>query len=305
MNNNRPKSGMPSSVKSHEENRINPAYTNLSDTQRIKPFKPQEGVTYIWGYTENGDVIVGIEEPWKYPQAFEPSNYLSEELEALKKLSQEVGFGHPTVTADFTKEAEVKIGKARIAGELFYDKKNKSWCINNKSGRFHLVQDDAKIIKQLMNEVADKIKKEAEINVHIKILKQAFFNPSQMWQKAKNHSRDRWRTENNLNIVIEGLRIIVKHSFKKNISPEIEKQLSPIKKDINNIIDKINQTNTPNQPEQIDIIRDVLQRFDKIVKELSPLTNTDRDVIAALEKQLDYFRQQIVTEIKQTTLDNR
>src|SRR5262249_20820314 len=68
----------PHRVSNQEIGRINYAYTNITQNRNApnpKPFKPVEGVLYSWVYLENPEtgnreIILGIEKPWLYPQAF-------------------------------------------------------------------------------------------------------------------------------------------------------------------------------------------------------------------------------------------
>lgn len=50
------RAGFSETIKTVEKGRINPAFTILDEH-----FKPKEGVNYIWVYTENRDIILGIE----------------------------------------------------------------------------------------------------------------------------------------------------------------------------------------------------------------------------------------------------
>ena len=137
------------SVNKAEESRINPAYIKLEDLHcdNLVP-----GVTYLWVLKAGGNIVVGIEKPWVYPEAF---NYdlsdlkdqerwadISRQLQSAPELAKtEHGFGHPTLGAAFSEKGEVVIGYAHLGGELRF--KSDHWVLDNRSGRYGRAQETA------------------------------------------------------------------------------------------------------------------------------------------------------------------
>lgn len=163
-------------IKASEKNRINPAYTNISQGQT---FKAIEGVTYLWLYTDKMEVIMGIDKPWHYPEAFKVNNdaewqriaaQLREGAQSNNKLEP---IGHPTLACTFepTGAAKSEEGKAYLGGELRYDNSKDQWVLSNKSGRFGRAKEtDAFIIdksKKILYEVGREISHHNKIKIDI------------------------------------------------------------------------------------------------------------------------------------------
>lgn len=97
-------------------------------TPRTQKFAPQQTVRYLWVVTDEGELVVGVEDALNNPDAFEPG-----QVAYLK--GQAADLGHPTLAADFVEnDGRTVPGQGRIGGELFYQ--NGSWAINNASGRY-------------------------------------------------------------------------------------------------------------------------------------------------------------------------
>lgn len=100
--------------------RLNLAYYDLTEEQG--GLTPVSGVTYLWVVREDGHLVIGVEDPSKWPAAF-PN--------APKEGD---GLGHPTLGARFSPTGEALPGKGRIAGEL--EAYRGAWKINDHSGRY-------------------------------------------------------------------------------------------------------------------------------------------------------------------------
>ncbi|MCP0913036.1 DUF5617 domain-containing protein [Legionella sp. 27cVA30] len=147
----------PSHLNRYESQRINLGYTNLHhSSQKINLIKD---VNYLWVYNAKKELILGIEEPWKYPQAFidrqntEQLNFFNSKI--LPQLKKAGILGHPTLACHFSAQGSAlpKEGQAFIAGELGY--REGKWVLNNNSGRYsQYSKEDPKQIKFYMDEVA-------------------------------------------------------------------------------------------------------------------------------------------------------
>ncbi|MBN1205311.1 MAG: hypothetical protein JXB05_10335 [Myxococcaceae bacterium] len=137
---------LPDRVKPSELTMINPVWIDIEANP--KEFVAFPDVTYLWVMRDDGKVIIGVEEPWKYPQAFADSvkgtledmrkHYEAQQEYWNAKSIRDGSGGHPTLAAWFseTGEASGHAGFAYIGGELQYDKVGKKWMLNNRSGRF-------------------------------------------------------------------------------------------------------------------------------------------------------------------------
>jgi hypothetical protein len=100
--------------------RLNLAYYDLTEEQG--GLTPINGVIYLWVVREDGHLVIGVEDPSKWPAAF-PN--------APKEGD---GLGHPTLGVRFSATGEALPGKGRIAGEL--EAHGGAWKINDHSGRY-------------------------------------------------------------------------------------------------------------------------------------------------------------------------
>jgi len=82
---------MPRRVKTSELTMINPVWidivANPEEFTQIKEIQAFEEVVFLWVLREDGKVIVGIEEPWRFPEAFASS--LHDTLEKMKEYFEE------------------------------------------------------------------------------------------------------------------------------------------------------------------------------------------------------------------------
>ena len=139
-------------IKPSEQDRINPAYCNISAIGRFDPVKT---VKYIWALTKDGEIIIGIDKPWEYPQAFqidirkpEQKKLWDEIVIQLKKglllksddSLPKAAIGHPTIVVHFQTEdhkvGTVIPGECVLGGDLYFNSDQNSWILNNRSGRF-------------------------------------------------------------------------------------------------------------------------------------------------------------------------
>jgi hypothetical protein len=172
---------LPSRVKPSELTMINPVWIDIEANP--EEFVAYQDVTYLWVMRDDGKIILGVEEPWKYPQAFAPSVSITLEkmrrhYEAQKDYwnSQSIrdgSGGHPTLAAWFseTGEASDYAGFAFIGGELQYDSVSKKWVLSNRSGRFGRKDDleAARVTKEdletELNAAAQKIRSRTGLEV--------------------------------------------------------------------------------------------------------------------------------------------
>lgn len=149
-------------IKPSEQGRINPAYCNISAVGR---FDPIETVMYIWALTENNEIIIGIDKPWEYPQAFNIDIHIPEQQALWDVIAAQfkeglfsdsppmsdssdgsspndslskATIGHPTIVVHFetdeNKVGTVIPGRCVLGGDLYYNENE--WILNNRSGRF-------------------------------------------------------------------------------------------------------------------------------------------------------------------------
>ena len=147
-------------VNEPEKSRINAAYMNI--TTSSEKFVPVKGVTYLWIYKppekpdDEKEIIIGIERPWEYPQAF-GMKASDEKWKILAKQLQEADeLGHVTLAATFDSKgaAQPELSKAYIGGELRY-KSDGHWQMDNSSGRFgDLKGISLEQVRELVNEAA-------------------------------------------------------------------------------------------------------------------------------------------------------
>ena len=140
-----------------EKERVNPSYTNLLDFNG--PLVPS--VIYLWVLNSKHEIIIGIENPWRHPEAFgfDVSHPIDKEL--WRKIAAQLettsddpsahtGFGHPTLAPAFTDSGIVNIGTAYLGGELRFE--DDKWILNNRSGRYGRVrEEDSDTIEQIQN----------------------------------------------------------------------------------------------------------------------------------------------------------
>lgn len=144
----------PHKIKPQEMERLNPAFTKLEDLKSLVP-----GVPYLWVLDSQGNINIGIEEPWKYPQAF---GFKGDEQtwQQIKKNLIPNKIGHPSLTPVFDDKGKVitstQTKVAYIGGEINY--KNNTWLVSNYSGRYGAAKGKNSLeIQQLLNNVAQKI----------------------------------------------------------------------------------------------------------------------------------------------------
>jgi len=153
---------IPFKVKPSEKGRINLAFANITmDKKDGVTFKPVQGVTYLWVYTEKKEIVIGIEEAWKYPQAFIDTNDVKQTQDFERKIKPQLMasslLGHVTLSCLFSQaqnnrgQAEPQNGKAFIGGELKFI--NGKWLVDNQSGRFGIINNTSKSVQLLMHEV--------------------------------------------------------------------------------------------------------------------------------------------------------
>jgi len=127
-------------IKPTEQGRVNPAYYHLRD---LNPNAFVPTVPYIWVITEKREVVIGIEAPWDYPDAFGFNIENPEDAKNWTHIQQQLKeaqpiLGHPTIAVQFLEtraDAGTTLpGKCYIGGDLFHDGEN--WILNNRSGRY-------------------------------------------------------------------------------------------------------------------------------------------------------------------------
>ncbi|HET9141798.1 hypothetical protein [Actinophytocola sp.] len=101
--------------------RLNAFWYDL--TEQGGGLQPNPGVEYLWVVRDDGHLVIGVEDPSKFTEAFPFLN-------GDKSMD---GLGHPTIAATFGAKGETQPGKGRIAGEL---KDAGGWLINDHSGRY-------------------------------------------------------------------------------------------------------------------------------------------------------------------------
>ncbi|NER39446.1 MAG: hypothetical protein F6J93_36805 [Oscillatoria sp. SIO1A7] len=184
----------PHRVKPSEATMINSVWIDLKETPQ--EFVNNKQITYLWvlydyssrsqehSQSEEKTVIVGIEEPWKYMDAFDKSVHpkleeMKKHYEETKDFSNSLGLkdgmgGHPTLAAWFSSDGRAtgSNGCAYIGGELYWDKK--TWFLNNQSGRFGRAKGDHKLkkeqIEELLNEAKEIIEKAVNIEITVEVI---------------------------------------------------------------------------------------------------------------------------------------
>jgi len=176
----RPK--LPARVKPSELTMINPVWIDIQ--QNPEEFVADTSVTFLWVMRGDGAIILGIEEPWRFPGAFDPSVHdkleeMREHYETRAKLWAELGEkdgsgGHPTLAAWFaeTGEASDYAGFAYLGGELKYQ--DGHWVLSNESGRFGRGQElrDGSVseedVRETMQAAATRIDELLGLTVQLK-----------------------------------------------------------------------------------------------------------------------------------------
>jgi len=164
----------PRRVKTSELTMINPVWidilANPEEFGQITEIEAFKDVVFLWVLREDGRVIVGIEEPWKFPEAFDPSLHatlekMKEYFEENKKYFERDGSGgHPTLAAWFADDGSSSCyaGAAYVGGELRFNKQSGKWELSNRSGRFGRI-DEIKANTVTKEEVAEKMIEAAKI----------------------------------------------------------------------------------------------------------------------------------------------
>ncbi|GLU31245.1 hypothetical protein WKR88_15550 [Trinickia caryophylli] len=174
---------LPHRVKPSELELINPVWIDIEANP--KEFVADQSLTYLWVLRDDGKVILGIEEPWKYPQAFsdavrEKLDEMRDHYEAQYQQNEKDGSGgHPTLAAwfDETGRADPRGGYAFLGGELKYDGQIGGWMLSNRSGRFGrgagltdgTVSEEA--VLEAMSFAAQVIEAQTGLNVSIEVVR--------------------------------------------------------------------------------------------------------------------------------------
>lgn len=240
----------PKIIKKQEEASINYAYTNLTQAFNdfASKFTPVEGVRYLWVYTEKKEIIIGIEEPWNYPQAFIDTKKLKDCQffhEKIKPLKLNNKLGHPTLTIIFDEkngtiqDSQTQVGKALIGGELiFVDKK---WKLDNNSGRFGNRKKDPTTVQNLMHEILAQFKNITTINpiFQISLSHARYLNAYyKIWEKSNDEVQsainllEDYTKSNMFNLFFSG------HWGRKNVDL-VKKALLEFKKNRPNTLEDI------------------------------------------------------------------
>jgi len=187
----------PHKLRPQEEERINPGYINIT---KGDAFTPVANVLYIWIYTAEKELIVGVKKPWMHPEAFFNANALEEitSKDWWKKTSkdwEEAGrIGHPTLSDAFEQTGEASPQKSRvlIGGKIILNEDN-TIGIYNKSGRFGNVKNDPIDALYLLHEIKDLFAKAIRIQAKFNI-KLVLKNPKvdylpsyyKIWEKSND-----------------------------------------------------------------------------------------------------------------------
>lgn len=176
---------LPSRVKPSELTMINPVWIDIqTDPQE---FVANKSVTFLWVMRDDGSVIVGVEEPWKYPDAFSPS--VRPMLEEMRKHYEakaaywdehsvrDGSGGHPTLAAWFSPSGDASghAGFAYIGGELRYEAET-GWILTNQSGRFGRRDElnDGTVTRAdvllAMNAAAQRIREKTGLTVAVRVM---------------------------------------------------------------------------------------------------------------------------------------
>lgn len=103
--------------------------SSVSKSCRLDQFLVLD-IVILWLVNENGDVVFAVEEA--------VSDGLPLDVPRHRRAEHKIGkdkLGHPSLVAG---------GKARIAGEIYYDIRRNAWMINMKSGRYSAEYDRTK-----------------------------------------------------------------------------------------------------------------------------------------------------------------
>lgn len=163
-------SKLPRYVRKPEEGRVNAAYWNIT---KQPGFKPNPGVTYLWILNADGDIVIGIEEPWKYPQAFNLEEKIAgkilTEMQQEMKTNKILGLGHPTLVTQFDEKGIPlsALGKAKIAGELYFV--DGEWQIDNLSGRYGQRDEDLMEVQYFLHEVSEQFQRDSSVRPSIRL----------------------------------------------------------------------------------------------------------------------------------------
>ncbi len=107
--------------------RLNSAWQNRS-LQGVDHPPLVPGVKYLWVINNDGDLILGVEDPSQAATAFPDTEHPE------RHQSTSDGLGHPTLAAAFTGMGVAVPGAGRIGGELMFE--GGAWLINDSSGRY-------------------------------------------------------------------------------------------------------------------------------------------------------------------------
>ncbi|STX81444.1 Uncharacterised protein [Legionella busanensis] len=178
--------------KEHEKDRLNPTITQIELLAGL-----HQDIPYIWAIDNTGNIMIGIEKPWLYPQAFgfKGNETLWHEIkEQLKLKNDNLNYGHPTLTPIYEESGKIISSDiselAFIGGELVY--KDNKWIINNKSGRFRHVIDknnqpaSAEVITHILTLVSEKLR-EAGI---VKVIEIAFYSKPNKDKCTENNASE-------------------------------------------------------------------------------------------------------------------
>jgi hypothetical protein len=157
----------PKKVKEQEKNRLNPCFSHIKDVDGIIP-----GISYIWAIDQEGNINIGIEKPWLYPQAFGLKKESYEWTKLKEKLYKKGGFGHPTLSSIFDKKGNVVTSTdtkcCYFGGEINY--KDGKWIIDNNSGRFGIINLDENKLQNALNIVSNSIRTLTKDRVDVNLM---------------------------------------------------------------------------------------------------------------------------------------
>lgn len=181
----------PARVKPSEVAMLNPVWIDIQANP--EEFVAHEDVPYLWAQREDGHVVLGVEEPWKYPHAFAESakpmlEKMKKHYEAQAEHWRDQGIkdgsgGHPTVAAriESTGVVSTPAGSAFLGGELRYNKRSNQWVLNNYSGRFGRGDElkDGSVkkasVQQTLDEVATCIQQQTGLGVSARVMGKRMF----------------------------------------------------------------------------------------------------------------------------------
>ncbi|HHF7350021.1 TPA: DUF5617 domain-containing protein [Legionella feeleii] len=157
----------PNRVKEQEKNRLNPCFSHIRDVDGLIP-----GVSYLWVIDQEGNINIGIEKPWLYPQAFGLKNESDEWTKIKKTLYKSGGFGHPTLSPVFDKKGNVATSTdtkcCYFGGEINY--KDGKWVVDNNSGRFGIINLDENKLQNALNIVSSSIRNLTKYRVDVNLM---------------------------------------------------------------------------------------------------------------------------------------